>query len=107
MTISKSFAIVCLGLASAGLYGQTAARHSRLKSVISRTSVVPLPNHVHLRARPEFDRGAAAPSMPLGRMRLQFKTTPTQQAALEALLKDQQNPNSPHYHQWLTPEDFG
>lgn len=27
-------------------------------------------------------------------------------AALDALLADQQNPNSPNYHQWLTPAQF-
>ncbi len=30
-----------------------------------------------------------------------------QQAALEKLLRDQQDPNSPNYHKWLTPEEYG
>src|SRR5262249_40167237 len=33
--------------------------------------------------------------------------TPSQQAALEKLLEEQQNPSSPNYHHWLTPEEFG
>ena len=33
--------------------------------------------------------------------------TPAQDAALTQLLEDQQNPASPRYHQWLTPEQFG
>jgi len=29
-----------------------------------------------------------------------------QQAALEQLLKEQQDPASPNYHNWLTPETY-
>ena len=38
---------------------------------------------------------------------LRFSMTAAQQAALTQLLTDQQNPSSPRYHQWLTPEQFG
>ena len=36
-----------------------------------------------------------------------FRPSPAQQADLERLLADQQNPSSPQFHQWLTPEEFG
>ena len=35
-----------------------------------------------------------------------FKKTAAQEAALEKLLADQQNPSSPNYHKWLTPQQF-
>ena len=35
-----------------------------------------------------------------------FKATPAQQAALEQLLAEQQDPASPNYHNWLTPEQY-
>jgi subtilase family serine protease len=38
---------------------------------------------------------------------LNFKPSPVQQADLQRLLEDQQNLTSAHYHQWLTPEEFG
>ncbi len=38
---------------------------------------------------------------------LTFNMTDVQQAALTQLLVDLQNPSSPRYHQWLTPEQFG
>jgi hypothetical protein len=41
------------------------------------------------------------------RMVLVLKPDPAQQNALEALLDAQQDPDSPFYHQWLTPEHFG
>jgi uncharacterized protein (TIGR03437 family) len=39
-------------------------------------------------------------------MSLRFKTSAKQQAELEQLLADQQNPASPQYHAWLSPEEF-
>jgi hypothetical protein len=36
-----------------------------------------------------------------------FKPSAAQAAALEQLLEDQQNPSSPLYHAWLSPEEFG
>jgi len=41
------------------------------------------------------------------RMLLVLKRSPQQEAALQKLLDDQQDKNSPNYHQWLTPEEFG
>jgi subtilase family serine protease len=39
-------------------------------------------------------------------MTMLFKSTDGQQAELNALLKQQQDPRSPNYHQWLSPEGF-
>jgi len=41
------------------------------------------------------------------RVLLQLSSSPAQEAALEQLLADQQDPASPRYHAWLTPEQFG
>src|SRR5262249_52878954 len=38
---------------------------------------------------------------------LVVKPSPTQQADLDQLLKDQQNSSSPNFHKWLTPEEYG
>jgi uncharacterized protein (TIGR03437 family) len=35
------------------------------------------------------------------------KLSPSQQAELDRLLADQQNPSSASYHKWLTPEEYG
>ncbi len=68
---------------------------------------VTLAGNVHPFARPEFDRGPLDPSTPLDRMLLVLKPSAEQQAALDALVAAQQDPGSPHYHQWLTPAGFG
>jgi uncharacterized protein (TIGR03437 family) len=50
-------------------------------------------------------------SLPLlaqqGYVTFSMKPSPNQQAALDRLLQEQQDPASPNYHRWLTPEEFG
>ena len=41
------------------------------------------------------------------RISLGLRRAPSVQAAFEKLLADQQNPSSPNYHHWLTPEQIG
>lgn len=41
------------------------------------------------------------------RMQLVLQRSAAQEAALQKLLDDQQDRNSPAYHQWLTPDAFG
>jgi len=43
----------------------------------------------------------------MDRMLLLLKPSPARQADLDALVKAQQNPTSAHYHQWLTPAEYG
>ena len=62
---------------------------------------------LHRLAAPQYDRGPVDPGMPMHYMMLLTKPTPTQQTDLEGLLADQQNPSSPQFHKWLTPEEFG
>ncbi|MBV9746109.1 MAG: peptidase S8, partial [Acidobacteriia bacterium] len=56
---------------------------------------------------PAIDLGYTDPGMPLDYVILMAKPSTAQQSDLEQLLRDQQNPDSPRYHQWLTPEEFG
>ncbi len=65
-----------------------------------------LRGNVSPRAQARFDQGEEPPSTMLYRMRLSFKPSAAQQAGLDALLEEQQNPLSPYYHQWLTPEQY-
>ena len=50
--------------------------------------------------------GPAPAGMKLDRMLLLLSASAAQQQALATELADQQNPSSPHYHQWLTPTEF-
>jgi len=63
--------------------------------------------NVHHLAQPQYDQGAADPRTPMDYMVFLVKPSAAQQAELTQLLSDQQNPASPQYHRWLTPEAFG
>jgi subtilase family serine protease len=52
------------------------------------------------------DIGAVSPDLKLSGISLVFSRTPTQQAQLDALVAAQQNPASPMYHRFLTPDQF-
>ncbi len=66
-----------------------------------------LRRNTHPLARAEFDQGVAPSDLAMDRMLLVLNTSPTQKAALEQLLKDQQDGSSSQYHKWLTPQEFG
>jgi Pro-kumamolisin, activation domain/Bacterial Ig-like domain (group 3) len=80
---------------------------ARITQPIDNTQVVKLRGNVHPLARPQFDQGAVADSVPMSRMLLLLERSPKQEAALEKLLQEQQIKGSPNFHKWLTPEEFG
>jgi subtilase family serine protease len=73
---------------------------------VNPETIAAVPGSVHPLARPEFDRGAVPESMPLPGLAIHFQRSATQQAALEALIAEQNDPSSPQFHTWLTPEQF-
>src|SRR5437588_79479 len=68
---------------------------------------VTLPGHVHPLARPENDAGPADPELPMRRIILMLRQRPGAEAELRRLLDAQQDPASPSFHRWLTPDEFG
>lgn len=74
---------------------------------VDESRMVTLHGNVHPLARPEFDQGLVNPATRLDRMLLLLNSSPAQQADLDDLVAAQQNPDSPFYHQWLTPAEFG
>jgi pseudomonalisin len=79
----------------------------RVSTPINDRVTVKRPGNVHPLARAEFDAGPVASDHRLDRMLLVLQPDPAQDRALEALLAAQQDPQSPQYHRWLTPETFG
>ncbi|SPE42172.1 Peptidase S8 and S53, subtilisin, kexin, sedolisin [Candidatus Sulfopaludibacter sp. SbA3] len=82
------------------------AQADRISAPIDARQSDVLRGHVHPLARPANDRGAVEASFPVPGMTLLLKPSAGQQAALQQLLAQQQDPASPHYHQWLTPEQY-
>ena len=62
--------------------------------------------HMRPEANAANDRGRVAASMTLDGVSIFFKPTAAQEADLKALLEQQQDPGSPNYHKWLTPEQY-
>src|SRR4051812_37677023 len=79
----------------------------RIVGAIDTQRTHALSGSVHPLAQPQYDQGPADPAMPVNHMMLIFKPSATQQTDLDQLLADQQNPSSPVFHQWLTPDQFG
>src|SRR5262249_41270531 len=84
----------------------SAAPADRITRPVDSRRLTILPGHVHRLARVEFDHGPVAPQTEMGHLIILFKLSANQQAELDGLLADQQNPSSPHFREWLTPEQF-
>src|SRR5258708_34375120 len=86
---------------------QAAAVPPRITQAIDETQLQRLKGNVHPLARQEFDQGAVSDATPMSRMLLLLKRSPEQDAALQKLMGEQQSKDSPNFHQWLTPQQFG
>jgi len=79
---------------------------SRIPSVIDNSSRAVIQGSRPPRAQVGTDAGKLPPATQLDGITLAFNRSPAQEADLQALIAAQQNPASPLYHQWLTPEQF-
>lgn len=104
--MSKSKALVCLLYIAAFCTASFAVTADRVTGPLGGGPTVALKGNVHRQALPEYDAGPADPAMRLGSITLLTVPTAEQQKALSKLITDQQNPKSPQYHKWLTPEQW-
>ncbi|MGC2620795.1 MAG: protease pro-enzyme activation domain-containing protein, partial [Acidobacteriaceae bacterium] len=111
---SSTLRSFCLGVLCAvvplPLVSQSAlvsAAPSRIVAPMDETNLVPLRGNVHPLALAKFDRGVAPASTPTGRIMLVLQRSAAQQQALTQYLSDVQNANSPNFHRWLTPAQYG
>jgi subtilase family serine protease len=79
----------------------------RITSFIDDDQRVTLHGNVHPLALAQYDAGAVAPDFLMEHMLLTLLPDATQQDALDQLVDAQNNLESPYYHQWLTPEQYG
>ena len=104
----KKLRRVCGSLAAASVISATLCAQSapRIRSEISTYQMTPVKDSLHPLARPQFDAGRLPGDTSLNGISIVFNRTAAQQADLNNLILEQQNPASPLYHQWLTPERF-
>jgi subtilase family serine protease len=58
-------------------------------------------------ARFANDLGRVPDNQPEGHLLMMLKRSAGQEQALEQFMQEQYNPQSPNFHKWLTPEQFG
>ena len=79
----------------------------RVRAVPDDTQTVTLKGNRHPLARPANDAGAAPLGHRMDRMILVLDSSDENNQALDTLISAQQDPASPQYQKWLTPEQFG
>src|ERR1022692_2772323 len=79
----------------------------RVARFIDDDQRVPLSGNRHPLAIAQHDAGKVAPDYRMEHMLLTLLPDAAQQDALDQLLDAQHNPESPYFHQWLTPEQYG
>ncbi len=102
MYLTKSLLLITTSLTLA-----LAAPANRVPAKVDDSQRVFLNGNMHPKALAQYDQGPVSPSLQLTHVTLNFKLSAAQQADLNQLLSDQQNPSSPSYHHWLTPEEYG
>src|ERR1700729_1852067 len=95
------FVISALVLFVASVFPALTGAQNRINNTIGDAERGSVRNTVPPRARMATDLGLAPTDRALQSLTFRFSMTSAQQAALTQLLQDQQNPNSPSYHQWL------
>ena len=79
----------------------------RITKFVDDEQRVTLNGNRHPLALVQYDAGAVSPDFRMDRMLLTLLPDAAQEDALTQLLDAQHNPESPYYHQWLTPEQYG
>ncbi|MFY9909296.1 MAG: S53 family peptidase [Candidatus Sulfotelmatobacter sp.] len=83
-----------------------AAQADRISGPIDSNQKIALAGNIHPLAKPEYDQGPVEPTLQFSSVTVVMAPSPSQQAALDQLLAQQQDRTSPNYHKWLTPEQY-
>jgi hypothetical protein len=101
-------ALIGTFLLPAPAQGQGVAPAVRIVSRIDESQLVTLRGNTHPFANAKHDQGKVADSLPMTDLILVLSRDPAQQAAFDKpLWPASTTPNSPNYHQWLTPDQVG
>ncbi len=100
-------------LLAAGLFVPSQTTHAQanragqITQVVNEAERTVLSGNTHPLATKAADRGAVPPSMAAERMLVVLRRSPDQELALRAEIEAMHDSNSPSFHKWLTPEQFG
>ncbi|MGO8794178.1 MAG: protease pro-enzyme activation domain-containing protein [Candidatus Sulfotelmatobacter sp.] len=83
-----------------------AEQPDRIAGTIDSSQMVALVGQIQKRAKPKYDQGRLSGSFHLNQVTLLTLPTQAQQQALRLLVAEQQDPKSPNFHKWITPEQY-
>lgn len=78
-----------------------------IQSAIDESDRLALKDGLRPETAREADLGAVGSDVKLEKMVLLLRRSPATQAAFDQLAAEQQDPHSPRFHHWLTPEQVG
>jgi subtilase family serine protease len=100
------FSAVACAVLPAAAQVQAPKPQPRITAAIDNSSRVTLAGSHPPRVSAADDIGAVSSSLQLQGISLVFSRSAAQQNALDALVAAQQNPSSPLYHHWITPDQY-
>src|SRR6187402_3815741 len=92
---------------SAFIQAQVSPAANRITTALNNNDRVVLNGTIRRNLNRVTDLGPADPSLPARHVTLVLSRTADQQAALDQYLSDVQNTQTPQYHRWLTPVQYG
>lgn len=101
------FLVSLIAVLGPSLVSYGATPQARIRTAVIDTDRAPVRETISPRVKRSADLGEAASDRTLSAVTVHFSLTDAQQADLTQLLANLQNPTSPQYHQWLTPQQYG
>jgi subtilase family serine protease len=98
--------LACGSIAACTMMAGAQSLAPRIAGEITNAELSTLKGSLNPLAQAQFDAGRVPADTRLNGVSILFNRTAAQQADLDALIAAQQNPASPLYHQWLTPDAF-
>jgi len=98
----------CTALLAASTVSATAQKpEARITAPVDNANRSTLTGSRPMLAQAANDAGRMPGTTQFQQMNIVFSRSAAQQSALDALVEAQQNPSSPQFHHWLSPEQFG
>jgi len=108
---SGAIGVLMLAFSIQHAWAQTVGTAPSARTLITQSvdegNLAPLRGNTRPEATSQNDRGEVADGFPMVHVLLQLRRSPEQESALQRFLDTVQDPASPNFHKWLTPEQFG
>ncbi len=101
------FWLSCLALLFSVGFAIGGSARPLITAAIDEKALVTLAGNTRPEANARNDRGPVAPQLPMDHILLQLRRPPEEEQAVEKYIDEVENPGSPNYHHWLTPQEVG